>query len=104
MQRSVDYLQVVLTLDDVGIYLDCLYLFEIYLVDVFSDNLYQLLVALELDVGYLNLVYFVDDANIVWCQHLCAVRPVSLVSVVFARIVACRYVHASLASQVSYGE
>ena len=65
MQRSVNYLQVFLTLNHFRVDAYSTYLLEVCLVNLFADNLDKVLVGSKLHVGYSNLVDFVDDAGIV---------------------------------------
>ena len=67
-------------------------------------DLYQLRHCLQLYILHLYLVHLVDDALVVWCQHLCAVFPIGLVAVVLLGIVAGGNVYAGLCMQVTDGE
>ena len=82
MQRCIDDFQIVLVLDDLRVDTDGLHLVKIRLIYILTDNLYQLLVPLELYIFNLYLSHLVDDALVVWSKHLRTVFPVSLVSVV----------------------
>ena len=48
MQRCIDDFQIVLVLDDLRVDTDGLHLVKIRLIYILTDNLYQLLVPLEL--------------------------------------------------------
>ena len=61
----------------------------------------KFLVSLEFHVVNRHLVHFVDNALVVRSQNLCAVVPISLVAVVFLRVVARRHVHAGLRTEVA---
>ena len=98
VQRRVNDLQVVLSLDYLRVDGQCVNLVKIDLVDFRTDNLNQVLVATKLDIFNLHFVYLVDDAGIVWSQHLCAVFPVCLISIVFFRIVTGCDIYACLAT------
>ena len=103
--RGVDDFEVVVTLDDFGVQGEALDCSQEGFVDVGTDVLYQLGIALELDVTYIgDFVDVVDDIDIVRSKYLCAVSPVGFVSVVFFRVVGCGNVYAALASEMTYGE
>ena len=73
--------------DYIGAERESLYLFKINLVDISADNLDFRLVAVKLDVLAFDIVYVVDDVDIVGGDNLSAVFPVSLIAVVYFRIV-----------------
>ena len=87
MDRSIDNLEVLVAFDDIGAERESLYLFKINLVDISADNLDFRLVAVKLDVLAFDIVYVVDDVDIVEGDNLSAVFPVSLIAVVDFRIV-----------------
>ena len=104
VQRGVDYLEVLLAADGFRVDGDAVDEVEVDLVYLLADDLYQALVAVELDVFHLHLVHLVDDARVVGGQHLRAVSPVGLVAIVLLGVVACGDVDAALASEMAYGE
>ena len=60
---------------------------DIQIVDFRTDDFNQVFIAFELDVaGIADLVYFGDRVTVVRSDHLCAVVPVSLVTIVFFRV------------------
>ena len=79
-------------------------LVQIYLVYIFTDNLNQIFVAFELNVLNGYLVYFIDNGCVVRSKYLCTVIPISLVAVVFFRVVACSQVDTALATEVADSE
>ena len=93
-----------LTFDHFWINADGLDCVEISLIDVLSDDLKQLFVTFKLNVFYLHLVHFIDDSHVVWGQHLCAVFPISLVSIVLFWVVTGCNVHTSLATKMPDGK
>ena len=104
VERRVDYLQIFLSFDNFGVDRERANLFEINLVYLFTDGLDKFFVSVELNIFDFHFVYFVDDSSVVRCQDLCAVFPISLVSVVFFGIMRGRNVHTCLTMQVSDGE
>ena len=104
MQRSVDDAKVFLALDDGGIDRDAVHHVEVDLVDVFADDLDEVLIAFELDVADLHLVDFFDDGGVMRGQDLCAVVPVGFVAVILARVVAGGDVDTALTAQVTDGK
>ena len=76
-----------------------MYLFEVHLIHVFTNNLDEFLVTLELDGINSYLVHLVDDTRIVRSQYLCTIVPIGLVTIVFARIMAGRDIHTGLTTQ-----
>ena len=64
----------------------------------------QCRISLKFYIGKRYFVHFVDDAFVVGRQYLCAIVPISLVAIVFARVVAGRNVHARLAAEVTNSE
>ena len=104
VQRSVNNAEVVLSFDYFRVDTNRLDILKINLIHLFSDDFDKVFVALELHIFNLNEVHLVDDTFIVWSQHLCAVVPISLVAIVFARVVARCNVHTALRFEVSNGE
>ena len=81
---GVDDFEVVMALDDFRVQREALDGGQEGFIDVSSDVLYQFGIAFELDVAYIgDFVDVVDDVDIMWGKYLCAIGPVSLVSVVF---------------------
>ena len=104
MHRRVNDVEVFLPVDDILVNHSLLYGAEIVIVHLTTDNLYDVLVALELHVIYCHLVNLVNDTLVMRSKHLCAIFPVSLVAVVLTRIVACSYVYASLTMELTDGK
>ena len=101
MQWCIDDAQVFLALDHLRINADAVYLLQVDIINVLAYNLNQIRIALELDVLRLHLSHLVDDALIMWGQHLSAIVPISLVAIVLTRVVACCDVDTCLASQMT---
>ena len=77
---------------------------QINLIHFLADNLNQVLVAVELDVGHRHLVHLFDNGSIVRSEHLRTVIPISLVAVVFSGVVAGCNVDTALAAEVANGK
>ena len=101
MKRSIYYAEVMVTLNQSGIYADTLNGIQVGFVNLLANDLYQVGIALELDIGHLYLGNLINDTGIVRSQHLSTVLPVCLVTVVFTRVVAGGHVHAALATQIT---
>ena len=69
VKRSVNDAEVFLTLDYFRVDRKGMNLSRIYLVYIFTDNLNQIFVALELDVLNGNLVYFIDNGCVVRSKY-----------------------------------
>ena len=105
VDRSKYDAQVLLTLDYFRVDRNTENLIQVYAVDVFTDDLNQFRITFELDVSSRsNLVYFSDDTLIVWSQYLCTIIPVSLVTVVFLRVVRSSQDDTALATEVTDSE
>ena len=88
VDRSVYNLHIFMAGDRFRIDRNSLHHIQIYLIDIFSDDLNQIRVTLELDIGSRsNLIHFIDNALIVRSQYLRTVVPISLITVVFFRVV-----------------
>ena len=81
-----------------------MHLFEIDVINLFADDFNQFGLALETDIGHAHLVHLVDDTLVVGREHLCAVVPIGLVTVVFLRVVAGCEDNAALAAEVADGK
>ena len=104
MHGTIDDVEVFLAQDNVLVnhgFLDGSHVVEVHLT---ADNLDKVGVALELHIFDFNLVHLVDDARIVRREHLSAIFPISLVAVVFLRVVAGRHVHACLCAKLTDGK
>ena len=99
MQGGINDTKVFLPLDDQRINGNAMHLIKINLIDIFTDDLNQVLIALELDVLHLYLVHLIDNGCVMRSQHLCTVFPIGLVTVVLARIVAGSDIDTALATQ-----
>ena len=104
MQRRIHNLQVLLTLDSLGVNAQCVYLVKINLVNILANNLDECRIALKLDILNLHLVHLCNDALIVWSKHLCAIVPISLVAIILLRIVAGGQNDTALTTKVAYGK
>ena len=104
MKRSIHNAEVFLATDDFGVDRDGVNHVQINLIHFLADNLNQVLVAVELDVGHRHLVHLFDNGSIVRSKHLRTVIPISLVAVVFSGIVAGGNVDTALATEVADGE
>ena len=104
MHGAVNNVEVFLAKDDVLVnhgFLDGSHVVEVHLA---ADNLDEVGVALEFHILDFNLVHLVDDARVVRREHLCAILPISLVAIVFLRVVAGRHVHTCLCAKLTDGE
>ena len=73
---------------------------DIQIVDFRTDDFNQVFIAFEFDVaGIADLVYFGDRVTVVRSDHLCTVVPVSLVTIVFFRVMRSCQDDTALASQ-----
>ena len=104
VERRVDNLQVLLALDDIRVDRQALDFLKIHLVYFLTNNFDEFFLALELHVFHLHLVHLVDNARVVRSQHLGTVFPISLVAVVFTRVVRSCDVHTALTAQMANGE
>ena len=104
VKRSINDAEVFLTLDYFRVDRKGMNLVQIYLVYIFTDNLNQIFVAFELDILNGYLVYFIDNGCVVRSKYLCTVIPISLVAVVFFRVVACSQIDTALATEVADSE
>ena len=99
VNRGIDNLEVMLALDYLGIEREGLDVGKECGVDFFTDNLDELLVAVELDVLGTDAAYVIDDVDVVGSDNLRAIFPISLVAVVFLGVVGGGDVHAALATE-----
>ena len=104
MKRSIHNAEVFLATDDFGVDRDGVNHVQINLIHFLADNLNQVLVAVELDVGHRHLIHLVYDGCIVRSEHLRTVIPISLVAVVFSGVVAGCNVDTALATEVANGK
>ena len=104
VQGRIDDVQVLLAQDDVLVHHGLLDGRQVVIVHLAADDLDEVLVGHELHVLDLHLVHLVDDARVVRGQHLGAVVPVGLVSVVLLRVVRGRDVHAGLGAELADGK
>ena len=83
VNRCIDDLQVVVLCNHIGAERKFLDLGDILRVDILTDNLDKVFVALKFHLSHaLNLVHIVDGVGIVRSHHLGTIVPVSLVAVV----------------------
>ena len=104
MHGAVDDVEVLVTLDDVGVDAGFAHGHHVVIVHFATDEFHEVFVLLELHVFDGHLVHLVDDALVVGREHLCAVAPVGLVAVVLLGIVAGRDVDAGHGTELTYGE
>ena len=96
--------QVVVTLDGVRRQGNGLDLADKGVVDFFSDDLDEVLVAFKPDILCLDQIDFVDDIGVVGRNDLGAIVPVCLVSVVFFGIVGGGQDDTALTSELANGK
>ena len=101
MQRSINNAEIFLTLDHFRIDRNRMNHIQIDLIHISTDNLNQIFVAFKLNVGNCHLIYFIDNSGIVRSKYLCTIIPISLITVVFSRIVACSDIDTTLATEVT---
>ena len=101
MQRSIDNLKIMLILDYLWVNADSLYLLQINLINILADNLNQRLIAFELNILNLNLVYFVDNTLVMWRKYLCTIIPISLITIVLTWVMTCSNIHTCLCLQMT---
>ena len=105
VDRSINDLQILLTLDHFRINRDGMYLTQVFVIHLLTDNLNQILVSFKLDIlGRSNFIHFVNDTLVMRSQYLCAIIPISLVAVVFLRVVRSCQDNTALASQMTDGK
>ena len=104
VDRSINYLQVFLTFDNFRIDRDSVNTTQVFIVYFLTDNLNQVFVAFEFNLVNRNFIYFVNDTLIVRSKNLSAIIPVSLVTVVFFRVVRSSQDDTALASQLADSE
>ena len=101
MQWSINDTQVFLTLNYIWVDANGMYLIPINLIDFGTNNLNQVRIAFKFDILHLYLANFVNDSFVMWSQHLCTIFPISLVAIVFTRIMRSSKVDTSLAAQIT---
>ncbi|EJW96586.1 hypothetical protein EVA_15306 [gut metagenome] len=101
MDRSINDLEVLLALDTSRVNAQSMYFFEVNLVDFFTDSFDESRISFKFDVGNRHLVDFIDNALIVWCKHLSTIVPISLITIVFLRVMASCQDDTTLATQVT---
>ena len=102
VNRSINNLQIFLTLDNFRIDRNSMNLTQILVINIFSDNLNQFLIAFKLDISSRsNFVYFIDNSLIVWSKHLSTIVPICFIAIVFFWIMRSSQNNTALASQVT---
>ena len=106
MNGSIDNLHVLLTAYRLRVDGNGFYLIQIKFVYLFIDNLNQRIGRVQYRMQTFNIlgtdfVHLVDDALVVGGQYLGTIIPVSLVTVVFFRIVGSRKDDSTLATQLT---
>ena len=104
VEWGIDDVEVLLTVDYILIdhsFLDGLQVIPVHLA---ADNLNEVFVRFELHVLNLHGVHLVDNTFVVGSQYLCAVFPVSLVTVVLLRVVRGGDVYTGLCTKLTDGE
>ena len=77
---------------------------EVVDVHLTADNLDQVAVWFKLNLIDRHLVDLVDNACVMWGEHLCAVIPVCLIAIIFAWVVAGSDVDTCLCAELTDGE
>ena len=91
-----------MTGDSFRINRNCLHHIEVNLVNIFTDDLNQIRVPLELDISSgSDIIHFINDTSIVRSQYLRTIIPVCFVTVVFFRIVRSSQDNTALATEVT---
>ena len=88
MNRSIHNFQILLTLDHFRINRNCFHFIQIDAVYLFAHNLNQILVT-------------INDTFIVRSQYLCTIIPISLVTIVFSRIMRGSNIDTALATEMT---
>ena len=102
VNRSINDLHILMTGDSFRINRNCLHHIEVNLVNIFTDDLNQIRVPLELDISSgSDIIHFINDTSIVRSQYLRTVIPVCFVTVVFFRIVRSSQNDTALATEVT---
>ena len=83
---------------------DFLHRHHVIVIHLTTDDLDEVLVSLPLHILHAHFVHLVDDTLIVRLEHLRAILPVSLVSVVLFRVVRSGDVHTTLTFEVTDSE
>ena len=104
MQWRVNDAKVLLAVNHVLVNQSLVHSVQVVDIHLTTDNLDEVIVRRELHLVNRHLVHLVNDARIVRCQHLCAIVPVSLVTVILAWVVAGSDVHTCLCAQLTDSE
>ena len=104
VHRRINDVQVFVAQDDILVYHSFLDGLQVVPVHLTANNIDEFLVAIELHVLYLYLVYLVDNTLVVRSKHLCTVVPISLVAIILAGIMRSSHIDTSLTTQLTDGE
>ena len=104
MQRRIDDVQVFLAQNHILVHHAGLHCLHIGVVHLATDNLNQVFVRRPFHIVHRYLVHLVNDTLVMRLEHLRTIFPIRLVTVVLARVVACRYIHTTLAFQLANGK
>ena len=104
VQWRINDAEVFLTVNHLLVHQCLMHSVQIVDVHLTADNLDEVIVGRELHLVNRHLVHLVDDARVVWSQHLSTIVPVCLVAVVLAWVVAGGDVHTCLSTQLTDGE
>ena len=74
---------------------------QINLIYISTNDLNQLFVTFKLDIINSHLIYFVNDSGIVRSKYLCTIIPISLITIIFSRIMTCCDIDTTLATKVT---
>ena len=104
VNRSINNLHIFLVSDSFRIDRNGFNLFQIRFINVFADNLNQTgsRITPEFNVGSRSyLIHFIDNSFIMRCQYLCTIIPISLVTVIFFRIMRSCQNNTALTTEVT---
>ena len=104
MHGTVNNVQILLAENYVLIYHSFLNRHHVVKIHLTSDNGDKVFVAFELYIFDFYLIHFIYNTCVMWCQYLCAITPICLVTVVLAGIVAGGYVYAGNCTKLADGK
>ncbi len=104
VQRRINDAEVLLAVNHLLVHQCLMHSVQIVDVHLTTNNLDEVVIRRELHLVNRHLVHLVNNARVVWSQHLCTIVPISLVAVVLTRVVAGGDVHTSLSTQLTDGE
>ena len=101
MHSRVNDVKILLTVDNVLVNHSRVNSCHIVVVHFATDNLNLIPVGLKLNLVYSNLIHLLDDTSIVRSKNLCAIAPLSLVTVILLRVVRSGNVYTSLCAKLT---